>query len=358
MTTPVETISRLLNDAGLTTVFYQNNKVIWTECVASQAHTLVSYQAEMIDYQYAYHRGGDREWLDISVVLYRENKPVGVWPLAISLSEEPATISSYGMPVLPPLFASDLSVKTSKTLIRNSLNFLDSLCSYYEIDKWESAESFDGRIEPGVSDWHKQSMQLGASASLEHELYIDLSQGMPAFKKGLRKSYKSLLSSGSRLWNVNMMVDDEPDTWEEFRLLHLAVAGKSTRSLESWGLQHKAIGSGQAMLVYLEDAQGKMVGGGYFNFSRDEALYSVGAYDRSLFDKPLGHVVQFRAIEEMMARKLKWYKIGARPYSSDTPVPNEKELSIAHFKQGFASHLLPRYKLTHNVSRYARTSEV
>jgi len=66
------------------------------------------------------------------------------------------------------------------------------------------------------------------------------------------------------------------------------------------------IGNQNAFSVYLRDTEGAMIGGGFFNFTRDEGVYSVGAYDRSLFDKPLGHVVQFRAIEELKSRGIRW----------------------------------------------------
>ena len=93
-----------------------------------------------------------------------------------------------------------------------------------------------------------------------------------------------------------------------------------------------------------------MVGGGLFSFTSDEGLYVVGAYDRSLLDKPLGHVVQYRAIEELKKRDVKWCKIGTRPYSSNAPTPTDKEISIANFKQGFATwHFRKKHKL-HRIS--------
>ena len=84
------------------------------------------------------------------------------------------------------------------------------------------------------------------------------------------------------------------------------------------------------------------VGGGLFACTRDEAAYSVAAYDRELFDKPLGHVVQFTAIKALKERGIRWYRIGARPFVGDAPAPSEKELAIADFKHGFASHLHQR----------------
>jgi lipid II:glycine glycyltransferase (peptidoglycan interpeptide bridge formation enzyme) len=57
---------------------------------------------------------------------------------------------------------------------------------------------------------------------------------------------------------------------------------------------------------------------------------------------PLGHVVQYRAIEEMKKRGIRWYRIGERVYQG-----TEKELHIADFKHGFASHVFPRFQMEH-----------
>ncbi len=130
-------------------------------------------------------------------------------------------------------------------------------------------------------------------------------------------------------------------------MLHAAVAGRVTRTLESWQLQHAALTNDEGFLIVLRDAGGRMVGAGYFMCSADEGIYAVAAYDRNLFDKPLGHVVQFRAIEELQRRGCRWYRIGTRCYPCDEPAPNAKELAIATFKQGFASHVIPSFQLTH-----------
>jgi hypothetical protein len=99
------------------------------------------------------------------------------------------------------------------------------------------------------------------------------------------------------------------------------------------------LGSGDAFLVGLRDpAAQRLVGAGFFQCTRDEGLYAVGAYDRALFDKPLGHAVQQRAIETMKARGLQWSRIGERQ-----PAPTAKEVAIAAFKQGFASHQFCRH---------------
>ena len=42
-----------------------------------------------------------------------------------------------------------------------------------------------------------------------------------------------------------------------------------------------------------------MVGAALITFSLHEARYDVGAYNRDLFDKPIGHIAQHTAIEEL-----------------------------------------------------------
>ena len=46
-----------------------------------------------------------------------------------------------------------------------------------------------------------------------------------------------------------------------------------------------------------------MVGAALITFSLHEARYDVGAYNRDLFDKPIGHIAQHRD------RRVKKYKI-------------------------------------------------
>jgi FemAB family protein len=178
-------------------------------------------------------------------------------------------------------------------------------------------------------------------------MYVDLSLPMPQIKARFRKSYRALVTSGLKAWRVHDMTGPDAQRWNEFRELHARVAGRVTRSAQSWDLQYQSICAGDAFLVYLLDEAGTMVGGGYFQTTRDEGVYAVAAYERALFDKPLGHVVQHRAIEALKERGARWYKIGARPYAGETPAASAKELSIADFKQGFATHFFPRYVLDH-----------
>ena len=325
-----------------------DNKDLWENVFNHLPYKPVAYSNASLDYQFAYQLGHGGNWQDLSSIIYWDNKPVALWPLSISEKERQAKLTSQGLPVLAPLFVADSPIISRKRIIKVCIDLANEIAVAHKISEWESGESYTNSI--GLSEWHIQSMAKGSVCNLTHELYVDLRIDIGEIKRKFRRRYKSLIVSGSKFWSVGVLDFRQDDMiWQEFRDLHYKVSGRITRSDETWLMQHQDIACQRAFLVWLRNNTGEMVGGGLFNFTGDEGVYAVGAYDRDLFDKPLGHVVQYRAIEELKKRNISWYKIGLRPYLSDNPKPTDKEISIGEFKQGFASHFFPYFLLTHRV---------
>ena len=335
-------LKAILASAKLSALSHEDDCDNWSKVANVVDYLPVAYSRAMIDYQLSYWQGNGRNIKDLSFVLYWDKQPCAIWPLSLALGEE-NPLGSNGDCILPPIFVSGFSLNSQKKLLTACLDFIDYLSLYLKAKYWIGTESYSNKL--GISEWHQRALCRGAVSSLSYELFIDLEPSLAEIKLGFRKSYKPLINAGVKQWQINILSEQNESVWSEFKALHLEVAGKKTRSDESWQLQHAAMSIKQAFLVYLRDDENRMVGGGFFHITRNEGVYAVGAYDRSLFDKPLGHVVQYRAVEEMKARGLRWYKIGARPYPADKPSPTEKELSIAEFKQGFASHLFPCFRL-------------
>lgn len=338
----------LFSEGNIGTKFRFEHKDIWEASLKLIPYIPVTYTNSSIDYQLAYQQGHGGYWQDCSVILFRDLKPAAIWPISVSTKDAKTKFTSHGLPVMSPLFTQGLATKTVKTLSRQCLQVAETVSRQAAQESWQSSQSFGNLL--GLNEWHTISLAGGAIPTLQHELYVDLSPDLKTIKSGIRDSFRSLITAGARHWEIGMLTGDSPSIWSEFRQLHFDIAGRTTRSAESWEMQWQHVKSGSSFLVYLRNQSGQMVGGGFFSLSRDEGQYGVGAYDRSLFEKPLGHVVQYRAIEEMKARGIRWYKIGARPFASDIPAPTEKEMSISDFKQGFASHVFPRYCLRHRVS--------
>lgn len=332
---------------GLTVHLRAEQPATWADTLLTCAYVPVSHSNASIDYQLAYQRGHGGRWDDLSLAIQWDNRFAALWPLSLAEKDGQAILSSQGLPVLPPVFAADVPVSIRKQIAAGCLSTADTIAGAAGLTSWESAESFNDTV--GLSDWHARSMANGARCTLAHELYLDLRPEMTEIKRNVRKSYKSLITSGMRIWSVGVLSVANESVWNEFHQLHANVSGRQTRSDETWNLQLGDVGNGRAFLVHLRNDVGEMVGGGLFNFTRDEGVYAVAAYNRSLFDKPLGHVVQYRAIQELKSRGTRWYKIGVRRYRSEVPAPPEKEVTISEFKQGFASHLMPQFRLMHEV---------
>lgn len=253
-----------------------------------------------------------------------------------------SNFSSQGREILPPVFIKDCPRKTIKTISASALKMVELICNEIGLQGFTSTSVFDGSF--ALNNWHALLMRQGATCNVRHHLYVDLSLSIEKIKSFFRNSYRSLISSGERIWNIEVLSNKtERDVWEEFRSLHQMVAGRATRSKSTWDLQYRSVINGESFLVALRSDAGKMVGAGLFLTTKDEGSYTVGAYDRNLFDKPLGHVVQFQAIQELRRRGCRWYFIGQRFYQADQPAPSEKMLSISNFKEGFSTNIIPSF---------------
>jgi FemAB family protein len=343
---PIESIARLANQAGLSIVSRRDHEPEWYEVLNNAEYASVSYLPTMVDYQNEYMRGRS-EWLeDLSMIVTNDARPAAVWPLWLRRAENVTLIGSNEGPVIGPLFRKDLSEKTRKGISQKCLLMLESLARSNDVSSWQSSESLHG---VGLGFWHRLLMERGARVTALHECYADVSHPLEDIRLGVRKSFRPLISKARRLWTPRVVTIVDTPLLDEIRQFHIAVAGRETRSARTWDLQGAAVNRGEAFAVTLRNADLRLVGCGIFHSSRDESLYGVGVYDRTLFDQPLGHLVQMEAIEYAHSRGIHWHRLGDRPYPGDPSPPSEKELSIAYFKEAFATRWTVRLIATCTV---------
>ena len=97
-------------------------------------------------------------------------------------------------------------------------------------------------------------------------------------------------------------------------------------------------------MVYAKDKNNDhLVGAALFTYSKNEVDYEIAAYDRSLFHLPLGHPIQFRAIQKMKELNCKWYRVGELTNIANNKKINLKKLQIEKFVSGFSSNIFPKY---------------
>lgn len=339
-------ITAALAKSELRVVFRFTKQDAWEQVWQSLTYQPVNYQASTLDYQQIYFTGAGWAMQDFSMVISHDGKPCGIWPLTLGRYKAKTTISTAGAALMPPLLMASLGAKSVKNIYTKALHFLQELCIQLQIPMPTLQCPADAlTASNGLTEWQQQLLRHGVLSIDRHELFVDLSLTMAEIRNTFRKSYKSLINKGLTLFN-NEVLDARQlsrSSWEEFKNLHFEVAGRKTRGEASWDKQYEMVLGGAAFLVTARDrASGRLVGAGFFQHTRDEGQYAVAAYDRNLFDQPIGHAVQQLAIERMRALGLKWYKIGERRYPQEMPPATSKEIAIGEFKHGFASHVFTR----------------
>ena len=315
----------------------------WQEISSSLSYLPVAYTRDSLEYQYAYMSAFVDELIDISVVLYQKDRIIGFWPLSLRKKDGVYEFATNQGAVLPPVYLPTISerlIKKYDSLCLEAMKKLyDSNKDKVSISsKWVTTVSFlASNILSQNILWEQKCMLLGAVPRVLHGLYVDLSREVKDIHGNLRKSYRSLINEGERLWQVEVHDKVSDEVFEEFHQLHIAVSGRVTRPKDTWDLQKRAINGGQDFLVTVRDGEQVLRGGGLFECSSTEGCYAVGAYDRNLFDKPVSHVVQWTAIKHLKETGRRWHYVGQRFYPGDIPSPTPKELQIAYFKEGFAT---------------------
>jgi FemAB family protein len=335
-------IKKIFEQSSLDIIYRVDNSSAWNLALKEITYVPFTYLENTIDFQLSLETD-EGVLKDVSVIILHDKKPCAVWPLSYQEENGTGVLRSFVSLLLPPLFTQDLPGISQKKINKECIEVISQIIQEANIKSQQSEEVFIDT--PGISDWHYEWIRKSANAKLRYDLYVNLSLDIEKIKNSFRKSYRSLVSSGLKTWQTGKLDHDDPAIWDAFRELHIRVAGRETRNKPSWDTHYQALLHGNAFLIYLRNDIGEMVGGGLFIHSEQECFYGVAAYDRSLFAKPLGHVVQFLAIEEMKKKDILWYKIGTRSFASELPAPTEKEISITEFKEGFATDIMPKYIL-------------
>jgi FemAB family protein len=281
---------------------------------------------------------------NILFVFTENDEPKSFWRFDISLIAGRVQLGTTATSVLLPIFASNCNSKFIKKINKLCIDIVQAIAEEYSLGEYRSMDY--GPESKAITSWHSQLRHRGANCEVNYDMYVNLGLEMAEIRQSFRSRYKSLVNQGEKLWSCTFLDSADESQWNEFHLLHTMVSGRETRSQETWNIQFEMIKNESAFAVLLRNKSDLLVGGGFFAHSRDEGIYFSGAYDRGLFPLPLGHVVQAKAISELRDRGVRWYFIGTMAHVNGASPKPEKEASISNFKEGFATHIFPRYILT------------
>lgn len=266
--------------------------------------------------------------------------------LIISIAESttgPQTLNAWGLPLV---FLENTNAPCSlkKEANRLLLKEFKSLLEHYQAAKI-SLTDYLVKNTPNTLSLHLLSK--GATNRTRFLQNINLKGSEAELKSNLRKSYKPLINKGLRELEPSILdhTNISEDIIEEFRLLHIQVSGRVTRSKESWEAQLQAIKNNEAFIVTIRQA-GVLVGASYFITNSLSCYYGVGAYRRDLYPLPISHTSLWLAILHAKSTGCLRFEIGEAFFPEGSFPVSDKEVSIAKFKRGFGGYTQAELLLT------------
>ena len=249
---------------------------------------------------------------------------------------------SYGGDAVPaPAFAEGLSRKSRKAAAHAVFTHIDALAERLQAGR----VSF--RISSiGPSFWSCQFpranplLRLGFNDVSLVTQVLDLALDETHLLREMRKGHRADITRAARILQATVLDRDNvtQERFDSYRLLHHKAAGRITRPRETFQMMLEWIRGGQAILcaATLED---KDVGFALVSVYKDGAYYSSSCEDPECNHLPIGHLLQWRAIQWLKQHGIRRYEIGAQPFSGQVhSTTSEKELKIGFFKRGFGGH--------------------
>ena len=298
----------------------------WNNCLERMSIIPPFYKWNMINYYLEYFNSDKY----LKLILKDDNKFVGVFFIIIKNDNE---IISAQNCILEPVYIDDFDSKKKEKINNDILDFIFYLKDEFKVQKLNFRVMQPG-LFTSISDWHYKISQISTSNEDIFSLYINLKLSIQNIKTQIRKSYKSLINKGFKIWNINLFdsTNITEKIWNDFKKLHFESAGFKTRSDDTWNLQYKMILENEAFIIAANNDDHEFIGFALILTGKNISQYGVAAYNRNLFDLPIGHPIQMKVIEILKEKKHSLYYLGDISSNGD-----EKLNNIIKFKKGFAN---------------------
>lgn len=328
-------LKQLIQHSFTNVDFLESNMTEWLQVLSLSTAASSEYLVSTIRYNNAYLANSQ----DYSIVIYENSSPVAIWPLTLTQVDNKLSLQSNCKNIIPPLLICTASKKIIKKVYQQCSSLLKVFSLHYN-------QNIKLSYNPCLDlIWQRTLTPYIKEVDYQQYLIADISLSINELKNNFRKSYKSLINKGEKIWNCQLHTQMSDDLLSQFRQFHIETSGKETRSLTTWHIQQAMVNNHEAFYLTLLDNTGRLVGAALFNISPLQGSYSVGVYDRSLFDLPLGHVVQLKAIEYMKTLGIKRYFLGNRHHLFEKTT-TDKENAIGFFKEGFSNNVYIEVNVT------------
>jgi hypothetical protein len=241
-------------------------------------------------------------------------------------------LTRFGFPIRVLLVGA--SGRVGRTLTRQAVDRLRQLAAEHSLTDIVVADPSSREV---VGELGRACLAAGATLHSRLHAVADLCHTDDELRADVRKRVKSFLNWGRRSLDLRYCNAEDPrsDLFESYRELHASVAGRVTRSADSWAAMLDAIVRGQAELTLI-DLDGEPVGGMLVVDGTCSSYYASAAYVRERFEQPIAHWPLMNAALRAKARGIRWFDFGELPSRVQG---SDKEAQIGFFKKAFTSRV-------------------
>ncbi|MCY4259443.1 MAG: hypothetical protein OXC91_04175 [Rhodobacteraceae bacterium] len=270
------------------------------------------------------------KWTDTSFAVFSQGQPVA----AIICGSCEGRLTYFDMP-LPILISESLGARSFRLVLKTTLERFRMVgrkhgSTVCVID--------DSPLGTNTSRLGRFLHSVGAVPRLDLRAVVHLEAPPEEIVANVRKSHKYRINWGRRNITLSYVNADNPDPamFNRYQKFHKRIAGRVTRPQASWDIMYETIASGSGELSLGHDDTGTLVSGTLVIDNDKTSQYSSAVFERSKFDKPMGHWPVFDAILRAKSRGKTHFDLGDVPSNGTA---SDKELSIGMFKRGFVDSL-------------------
>lgn len=307
---------------------------LWKNVTDRVEYLPVVYSWDDLKYQYSYIKCFNLKTTNLTLVIYYNDELVCGWPLTL-IRNDKYELTTNTKNIMAPIFIKNTSNKIINKVNSFCCEILNEFCKIFNIENI----SLDHQFFPYKinENWYRRFMEYGARAYVRNDVYINLSLDVNVIHEKFRKSYRSLINFGKKNYSLRILTNINKEEFDILKNMHIKIAGRQTRSDETWDLQRESIKNSNSFVAIIYQ-NNKIIGWGLFELTKDECYFGVGVFERKLFYEPISHYLQSEIIDYLKENNnVKWYYIGNRAYIGDYKQPTGKELNISYFKEGFAT---------------------
>lgn len=292
----------------------------------------------------------DSNTRNFSFMVKQDNKIQAIVPLLAEYSypeRDFDCFSMYGDYTPVPAFTDDEEVKKS-AIVDAIKEEMDRIVRERGIRYGKFI--IDPLIEyPYFKDFaHFNMLEDGASLGFKTTNVVDLTPGLDAILRKMRKGHKAAIKQVSKESGYRVDIFDKSNITKDkllrFKEIHRIDAGRQTRTDASWDCMYEWITDGKGVLVmlWLDSLRDYTSAALIMTYKKSAYYASFGTLDTFALNGHGGDIIQWEAIKYLKSAGIDIYEMGDNYYCLSDSENDHKLREIAKYKKGFRSTEIPK----------------